>query len=600
MSDTVSDLGLAIGSGAPREIEGGWLWCRSRELEGMHRVYAQVLHYIRDVEARAVFPETLGEDTRVLSDPLEECPLPEENAEYYELISRPTSLQSITARVASCEYAEPALFEQDVLQLFFNARKWYGIGTEGYGETVVLQRLYQQLTRTRDGLYDALGTRHIRPRASDIDVVDAQRASADPALCFASDCYGPLVEPPVSSNLPLVSIDHIAFKGRRYAPGDWVHLMNPADPAWPIVAQIYRVYKRRDIPGDFLSACWYYRPAQTCHTANRTFFPNEVFKTGVYGEHAAEDILEDVLVLHHSRYTRARPSAPYWNTEGPVYIVESKYDTASPAFYRIKDWTNCVPEEIKSVVTPMDVFAEHMQLPEREESPLLQSICGRTGKLLEHAPLDDALKEYPDLFADSADSGDSAGEHKADSPVTSAMPPLTVPQSIPRVPPTADLPATHPDRIRAYTAFHSAAHDISLRTSPAGYANLQQELQKRPYASLIEIGALARRLALPETLVASLRDTALAAGVLVNGPPVVQHNGAVSSAAALAANRAEATFSEVPRETREYFQQDRAGKLLWYAAQPLPRTATTIDGTTAMPMPSLTYMEAATGAARTH
>lgn len=353
MSTSASQLGLAVGSGAPREADGGWVWCRSRDLEGRHRMYAQILHHIRDVEARTVFPDTLGDDTRVLSDPLEACPLPEENQEYYELISKPTSLQTITTRVASCEYAEPALFEQDALQLFYNARKWYGIGTEGYGETAVLQRLYQQLTRSQAGLHDALGTRHIRPRATDIDVVDTQRADADPTAGFASAHYGPLVEPPasVSNGLSPVLIDHAVFKGRRYAPGDWVHLMNPVDPAWPIVAQIFRVYKRRDIPGDFISACWYYRPAQTSHVASRTFYPDEVVKTGVYGEHAIEDILEDVLVLFHDRYPLARPSAPYWNPDGAVYIVASKYDTSSHGFFRIKNWSRCVPEAAQHVVT---------------------------------------------------------------------------------------------------------------------------------------------------------------------------------------------------------------------------------------------------------
>ncbi|WFD35806.1 hypothetical protein MCUN1_002673 [Malassezia cuniculi] len=614
MADNASSLGLAVGSGAPREADGGWLWCRSRDLEAMHAMYAQILHHIRDVEARTVFSYVDEEDARVLSDPLEACPLPEENAEYYEL--------TITNRVASCEYAEPALFEQDVLQLFYNARKWYGIGTEGYGETAVLQRLFQQLTRSQAGLHDGLGARHIKARATDIDVVDAQRAAADPGISFASSKYGPLVEPSpgIYAGMPVVLIDHAVYKGRRYAPGDWVHLMNPADPAWPIVGQIFRVYKRRDIPGDFVSACWYYRPAQTSHVASRTFFANEVVKTGVYGEHAIEDILEDVLVLFHDRYRLARPSAAYWNTDGPVYIVESKYDTQSHAFYRIKSWTSCVPESTQHVITPMDVFAQPEAPPVPEESPLLRPTYGRTGKLLEHAPQEDMPREYPDLFADADPAPQPVTAISASTGAPAAVPGApsgagfdsvagvagvgvaAAPgaPAAPRPPYTADLPPTHPDRIRAYAAFHSAAHDASLRTSPAGYAELQRELQKRPFASLIEIGALARRLGLPETLVASLRDTALAAGVLIGAPPVAEHSGPVSSAANLAATRCEATFTELPEATRRYFQQDKDGQVLWYAATPLPGSAVTVDGTTRMPMPSLAYLESVTNTNRDH
>lgn len=235
----------------------------------------------------------------------------------------------------------------------------------------------------------------------------------------------------------------------------------------------------------------------------------------------------------------------------------------------------------------MDVFDTPAELPPVEESPLLQSTYGRVGRLLEHAPEDDASREYPDLFADA----DRTPETPAPAPAQVPAPATLPGQFGPRPPYTADLPATHTDRLRAYAAFHSAAHDAALRTSPAGYAELQRELQKRPFASLIEIGALARRMGFPETLVASLRDTSLAAGVLVGAPPVAVHHGPVGSAAALAATRAEAKFTEVPEATRSYFQKDQDGQLLWYAAAPLPHAAATVDGTTRMPMPSVAYME---------
>ena len=166
-------LQLGIGSGEPTEVrtslavdaqdharDDGWVHCRAKDPEHMHRMFAHILHFLRDVERRSIDPSTEGDEAglRVLSDPLESCPDRADNPEYYRMISRPTSLQTITHRIVHCEYASPALFEQDMLQLFCNARIWYGLGSEGYAEMVTLLRLYNELTPSQARLTDAIGT----------------------------------------------------------------------------------------------------------------------------------------------------------------------------------------------------------------------------------------------------------------------------------------------------------------------------------------------------------------------------------------------------------------------------------------------------------
>lgn len=92
--DAHASLGLCVGSGEetrarsvfemPPDADDGWVWCRARDPEGMHRMFAHIVHYVRDVELGAVEPNVVGDDrTRVLSDPLEECPTREANPEYY-------------------------------------------------------------------------------------------------------------------------------------------------------------------------------------------------------------------------------------------------------------------------------------------------------------------------------------------------------------------------------------------------------------------------------------------------------------------------------------------------------------------------------------
>ena len=169
-------------------------------------------------------------------------------------------------------------------------------------------------------------------------------------------------------------MEHVPYKGRFYHVGDWVHVMNPVDPARPIVGQIFRLYKQQKKPGVFFTACWYYRPEQTWHIKSRRFFPNEVFQTGVYGEHALEDILEDVLVLWLPVYLRARPSAHYWRMDAPLYVVESKYDVELHTFHKIEKWEYYVPSAVRSKATPMDIFSHPAEPPPKKPSALTLSL----------------------------------------------------------------------------------------------------------------------------------------------------------------------------------------------------------------------------------
>mgnify|MGYP001759148993 CR=1 FL=1 len=560
-------LGLCVGSGEvtqPSQMfqeanntdttDDGWLICRAKDTEQMHAMFAHILHFVRDVELRSVMAKIgEGDDgTRVLSDPLEECPDRADNPEYYEQIARPTSLQAITHRIVHCEYAMPALFEHDMLQLFSNACQWYGLGTDGYGEMTILQRLYNELTPSRGRLVDASGTRHGKGRLSDIDVVNSQhtKAKARALQRFASSPYGPGHEPPRPSKQPkIVPMDAVAFKGRNYHVGDWVHIMNPLDPSRPIVGQIFRLYKRMDKSGTFFTACWYYRPEQTHHTSSRLFADNEVVQTGVYGEHAIEDLLGDVLVLFHTTYQRARPAAGYWDKDTPVYMVEFKYDVATHEFFPIHSWASCVPASVREKVTyvfltdpcPMDVFVQLAELPARHTSLLTQGDEVPGGRLLDDAIEEPVSEDMPDLFEGAPLLGEATQPLNIPTSVSSSVRPI--------MPPPA---AAQTERLRAYAAFHAIASDLARRISPVAYNKLQHALADNPTASPVELGALALQLGgMSGAQVVHLRDAAVAAGMLPG-----QGNGALkslpTSAAVFVAHHKGASFKQLPLETRAY------------------------------------------------
>lgn len=112
-ADPLYSLGLCVGSGEPtreRSVfhtnqDTGWVWCRARDAENMHAMCAQILHHVRDVELGNVEQDAGADDkTRVLSDPLEECPVQEHNPEYYERVRRDAD-PDCTPDLAACDYA---------------------------------------------------------------------------------------------------------------------------------------------------------------------------------------------------------------------------------------------------------------------------------------------------------------------------------------------------------------------------------------------------------------------------------------------------------------------------------------------------------------
>ena len=140
-------------------------------------------------------------------------------------------------------------------------------------------------------------------------------------------------------------MDEVVVDGKTFQIGDWVFLNNPNDPNKPIVAQIFRFWTTPD-GKKWLNACWYFRPEQTVHRADRLFYKNEVMKTGQYRDHPIEDIIGKCFVIHFTRFQR---NDPIINLEGPLFICEFRYNENDKIFNKIRTWRACLPEEIRDV-----------------------------------------------------------------------------------------------------------------------------------------------------------------------------------------------------------------------------------------------------------
>ncbi|EUC65720.1 bromodomain domain protein [Rhizoctonia solani AG-3 Rhs1AP] len=275
--------------------------------------------------------------------------MPEETSNKTLSFTAPMSVSVIENKLRTQAYTSPAAFDQDLSRLFEKARKWHEEGTYPYGRVLVLQCLWQTVTS---------------PKAEDMQV--------DVTV----------------SNSTSESAESITFKGITYRVGDWVHLSNKDVPPKPIVAQIQRIDKSD--PAKVLALTWYSRPEQTIHNATRSFWEREVFKTNFTSSNSIQEIIEPVACQFFPKHIRGRPSPPMWYPGRPLYVCESRYDSSSKTFSRIKNWSSCIPDGLRKgggdglgvngsgwEYMPISKFDNnHTVVPRKHPSPFLKGIAG--------------------------------------------------------------------------------------------------------------------------------------------------------------------------------------------------------------------------------
>jgi chromatin structure-remodeling complex subunit RSC1/2 len=139
-----------------------------------------------------------------------------------------------------------------------------------------------------------------------------------------------------------------------------------------------------------MSVCWYYRAEQTIHPVHRVFWDHEVFKTskrrlvdslvhwsnvliGHFADHSLDDLIERIAVQFTARHIRGRPRPPYWHPGWPLYICDSRYNDRERCFVKIKNWSSCVPEEVRKRQDWMPIFPfERHVYPCRFPSPFVK------------------------------------------------------------------------------------------------------------------------------------------------------------------------------------------------------------------------------------
>ncbi|KAG0655235.1 hypothetical protein C6P46_001101 [Rhodotorula mucilaginosa] len=455
---------------------------------------------------------------RLLATPLIDVPEPASRPDYYELVNPPISLNTIDANIRAHAYASAEACDRDLHRLFEVARLFIRPESPGnvYSDLMVLQRLYQELTKNASSA-DRAAEAETAASLSSVSggPGNVQHAKGDEASQGTDYKSKATARPTLRDKIFLDSINfkgHTLRTGKAYTSGDWIHLLNPDAPGKPIIAQIWKTYKRPDSPQRCVSVCWYYRPEETVHPVSRTFYESEVFKTGVFVDHNIEDFLGTCFVMFFTRYTRGRPKA--WDASMPLYVCEHRYKDDIKQFKKIKSWSSCIPEEIRAHEYDFEPYADgHVDQLARVKSPFVRGVPG-PGRLDSTGPNQAAISSPSYRFSNEGRpqtaeearietmTGGAVGEQAAISTDTSATahgsPSTAVgaPLAIAPVHPTTDslvLPAASFQPVAepsfdlqeanlpafaAYTA-HSAGTPAELAASAEAYAPLPANLKTK-------------------------------------------------------------------------------------------------------------------------
>lgn len=288
----------------------------------------------------------ISEGKRMLYEAFDRLPDPKEYPDYYRTIARPISIEVVRKRYKRKEY-NMSTFLDDLRRVFRNAQT--------YNEDS------SQLYRDATSILKALEP-----------IIEGELKKADDSF-LNIDIHERIASTPLEKQkLAKKGVDAVLKDGESYRVGDWLYVRNLNDAKKPIIAQIFRTWQNAD-GSQWMNVCWYYRPEQTVHRADRPWLVREVVKTGQYRDTSVDDIIGRCYVMYITRYTKGRP-VEFTGREEDIWVCEYRYheETEVKNFTRIKSWKSCVPEEKRDACTTYEIrLFEKLYEPKKLASPLM-------------------------------------------------------------------------------------------------------------------------------------------------------------------------------------------------------------------------------------
>lgn len=234
--------------------------------------------------------------------------------EYFNEIKNPMAIDIVKRKLKRKKYQSVDQFMRDLDLMFDNAKSYNEDESVIYKDAVNLQEEAHALAR-----------------------IEKSKPDSDYAM--------------EEGRIPMPN--GVLHNGELWKVGDWIHLQNPNDVTKPVVAQIYRTWQDAE-GGNWVNACWYYRPEQTVHRFDKHFYKNEVVKTGQYRDHRIDEIVDRCFVMFVTRYNKGRPRG--FPSDKEIYVCEARYNEEKHKLNKIKTWASCLPDEVREKDYEMDIF----------------------------------------------------------------------------------------------------------------------------------------------------------------------------------------------------------------------------------------------------
>ncbi|KAK6509277.1 hypothetical protein TWF481_004036 [Arthrobotrys musiformis] len=385
----------------------------------------------------------------------EKIPDPKISPEYHRAIENPIAIDTLKKKVKRRIYKTVEEFMDDVYLMFDNALSYNEDNSQIHKDATFLKEEAKKL-------FDA-------------EMEKDDSSYIDPSSKSSSD------------RDPVASIEH---KGDTFSIGDWIELNNPLDAEKPIVAQIFRTFKKRSDGKLGINVCWYYRPENTVHRVNKRFYENEVAKTGQYRDHDVEDIVGRCFVMFYTKASRGRPIGSKGKN---IYICEARYNEEKRLFNRIKTWKSCIPDEIRSRKDDTELWQK--QVPLKKFPSPIKHLLPPDVKMGDKPPTatwirDDAPPQGA-VFLGERRSVDSPSPEPTPppKPKSPTPPPPPPPQAVPASQPrpqstrraTVAQPVMTPAPGMAQRQFHQA-HQAQLAPMPSSpYGQFPPQPPPQPF-----------------------------------------------------------------------------------------------------------------------
>ncbi|KAF1835372.1 Bromodomain-containing protein [Decorospora gaudefroyi] len=333
--------------------------------------------------------------------------------EYHSEIKTPMAMDILKRKLKRKKYNSVDHFMVDVELMFENAKQYNEEDSQIYKDAV-----------------------HLQKEARKIAKAEKEKPDTDYVM--------------EEGRIPMPS--GIVHNGELWKVGDWVHIQNANDLTKPIVAQIYRTWQDAN-GGQWVNACWYYRPEQTVHRFDRHFFENEVVKTGQYRDHRIDEVVDRCFVMFITRYNKGRPRD--FPSDKEIYVCEARYNEENHKLNKIKTWASCLPDEVRDKDYVMDLFDAPRKL-KKVPSPIAY--------LLKDEQKEDDDLPKPEWGAENAPPKIGAVHRRPRDPKESPPPEPTPPP--PPTPPPAPVMPT-PTLPTASSHGYESSRNYPIAQAPA-------------------------------------------------------------------------------------------------------------------------------------